>query len=330
MGEARRKMLDKLVKLEGEGLWLVAESHAEGELLRRLRTQGEVVSPCRGVYARAESYRAATCRIRTYRLIRALGRAHPTWVFCCYSAAVMHGLQVPYALLDKVHVISTGNDGADGRIARHDMHAEGGEVTSIFGVRVTSLRKTLIDCLCASTFSQGLPIADSALHWGLVGKEEMIGWLHEDGRRRRGVRQARETAAWADGRSENGGESVARATMIELGFEVPELQVELFDPMEPNNPKRGDFGWRLNDGRWIIGELDGLEKYRGRGGTAGAVDAAIRAMARERRREAHINLTNATVVRFSMDEVRDTSYFERLLASAGVPRRLEPSVRIGT
>lgn len=111
MGEARRKMLDKLAKLEGEGLWLVAESHAEGELLRRLRTQGEVVSPCRGVYARAESYRAATCRIRTYRLIRALGRAHPTWVFCCYSAAVMHGLQVPYALLDKVHVISTGNDG---------------------------------------------------------------------------------------------------------------------------------------------------------------------------------------------------------------------------
>ena len=232
MGEARRKMLDKLAKLEGEGLWLVAESHAEGELLRRLRAQGEVVSPCRGVYARAESYRAATCRIRTYRLIRALGRAHPTWVFCCYSAAVMHGLQVPYALLDKVHVISTGNDGADGRIARHDMHAEGGEVTSIFGVRVTSLRKTLIDCLCASTFSQGLPIADSALHWGLVGKEEMIGWLHEDGRRRRGVRQARETAAWADGRSENGGESVARATMIELGFEVPELQVELVDPMD--------------------------------------------------------------------------------------------------
>lgn len=52
MGEARRKMLDKLAKLEGEGLWLVAESHAEGELLRRLRTQGEVVSPCRGVYAR--------------------------------------------------------------------------------------------------------------------------------------------------------------------------------------------------------------------------------------------------------------------------------------
>lgn len=100
--------------------------------------------------------------------------------------------------------------------------------------------------------------------------------------------------------------------------------------MEPNNPKRGDFGWRLNDGRWIIGELDGLEKYRGRGGAAGTVEAAIRAMARERRREAHINLTNATVVRFSMDEVRDTSYFERLLANAGVPRRLEPSVRIGT
>lgn len=321
MGKARRQMLDKLAKLEQEGFWLVPETHAEEELLWRLRAEGEVVSPHRGVFARAESYRVATRRMRMYWLLRTLGRAHPAWVFCLYSAAIMHGLQVPYALLDKVHVISTGSNSAGGCIARHAWRIEEGATTSILGTRVTNLRKTLVDCLCLSTFSQGLAIVDSVLHWGLADKEEVVGWLKEDGRRRRGVCQARKTVSYADGRSENGGESVARATMIELGFEVPELQVEIIDPMEPGNPKRGDFGWQLYDGRWIVGELDGLEKYRGKSGTAEAVDNALRVMALERRREAHINLTNATVIRFSMDEVRDVAYFERLLTNARVPRR---------
>ncbi len=44
-------------------------------------------------------------------------------------------------------------------------------------------------------------------------------------------------------------------------------------------------------------------------------------MAKERRREAHINMANATVIRFSMEEVYNVEYFENLLTTAGVPRR---------
>lgn len=71
----------------------------------------------------------------------------------------------------------------------------------------------------------------------------------------------------------------------------------------------------------IIGELDGLEKYRARAANAGDIDAVIHAMAKERRREAHINMANATVIRFSMEEVYNVEYFENLLTTAGVPRR---------
>ena len=197
----------------------------------------------------------------------------------------------------------------------------------IRGVRVTSLRKTLVDCLCASDFRVGLAIADSAIHWELASKREIANWIEEDGRGRRGVRQARQTIAWADGRSENGGESIARATMIELGFVAPLLQVEVFDPMEPDSPKRGDFGWWLEDGSWVIGELDGIGKYRKDdvNGTRNGLDAAIRALAAERRRESHLCLSGSKVVRFGMRDVLDTAYFERLLTAAGVPRREEPS-----
>ena len=34
-------------------------------------------------------------------------------------------------------------------------------------------------------------------------------------------------------RRERGGESLARATMVRLGFETPHLQVELPDPIDP-------------------------------------------------------------------------------------------------
>ena len=39
--------------------------------------------------------------------------------------------------------------------------------------------------------------------------------------------------AYADGRSENGGESIVRGIMIDLGFALPELQVEIEDPLCP-------------------------------------------------------------------------------------------------
>lgn len=326
MGDAKQRVLDKFDRCDRQGLWLVPESHAEGVLLCRLREDGEVVCPCRGMFARSETYEAASPRVRSYKLVRTLGKAHPEWMFCLYSAAMIHGLQVPNSLLDKVHVVSGLPNGPASPIARHAWALHDGDTAKVMGVRVTSLRKTLVDCLCAAPFKEGLAIADSALHWGMTSEKELRQWLAEDGFRKRGIRQARETLLWANGRSENGGESIARATMIELGFQLPELQVEIVDPMEPDNPKYGDFGWYLSNGHWIIGELDGLEKYRARAADAGDIDAVIYAMAKERRREAHINMANATVIRFSMEEVYDVEYFENLLATAGVPRRNQVGV----
>lgn len=64
----------------------------------------------------------------------------------------------------------------------------------------------------------------------------------------------------ANGKSENSGESLARATMIELGFKNPELQREFFNENNPKWPYRVDFAWEINK-KLIVGELDGTDKY---------------------------------------------------------------------
>lgn len=326
LGETADNLSARLDRAEAQGLWLTPTSHAEEVLLRRRLAKGELASPFRGIYGRVSAFETAPVRERAVRTIRTLGLLHPDWVFCGYSAAVVLGLQAPDTVLDSVHYCAKGTNRRGSALVRHRLQLAPQDVVSNMGVCITSLRKTIVHCLCASSFQVGLAIADSAIHWELASKREISRWIEEDGKGRRGVRQARQTAAWADGRSDNGGESIARATIIELGFAAPQLQVEIFDPMEPGNPKRGDFGWRLEGGSWIIGELDGLGKYHKDSDAESRryLDAAIRVLAAERRRESHLCLSGSKVVRFGMREVLDTAYFERLLTAAGVPRRKDP------
>lgn len=242
LGEIANNLSVRLDRAEAQGLWLTPMGHAEEVLLRRRFAKGELASPFRGMYARCNTFETASIRERAIRTIRTLGLLHPSWVFCGYSAAVIHGLQVPNTVLGSVHYCANGTSHRGSPLIRHHLRLAPQDIVSNTGVRVTSLRKTLVDCLCTSDFHVGLVITDSAIHWELAGKREIECWIEKDGKGRRGIRQARETVAWADGRSENGGESIARATMIKLGFVAPYLQVEVFDPMEPDNPKRGDFG----------------------------------------------------------------------------------------
>ena len=70
----------------------------------------------------------------------------------------------------------------------------------------------------------------------------------------------RRLCLFKNGLSENGGESFARGTMIDLGFMVPELQHEFVAP-NSRVKYRCDFLWRVSGGGLIVGELDGYDKY---------------------------------------------------------------------
>lgn len=307
------------------GQLLVPSTSTERRSLNTRVSSGEVVMPYPGAYAETASFERLNARMKARAVIKAIHRIHPNWVFCLYSAALIHGLQVSESLLDVTHIAIAPNTNwrkTSGCIQSHTLHDS--SITSSDNVPCIDLLATLLDCLCASSFRHGLAIVDSALHYQLTTKEGLEQYFLKHGRRRHGIGQARRTLAYADGACENGGESIVRAIIIELGFAVPEMQVEIEDPLQPGHFKRVDFFWELPGGSTIIGELDGLEKYLGRGNpyaqfNEGNVVSAVQAMRRERIRESRLNLTGARVLRFSYADALDTVEFFKLLSTAGVP-----------
>ncbi len=268
-------------------------------------------------------------RAKARMTLKAIHALHPNWTFCSFSAAVAHGLQVPRALLAPVHIaISPTESAAKSQGTLHATPITADLASSPMECPAPAFLQTLLDCLCATGFRYGLAIVDSALHYHLTTHEELARHFADHGKGRRGIRQAQQTLAYADGRSENGGESIVRAAIIELGFQTPELQIEIEDPMNPGAPKRSDMGWRLPNGRYILVELDGLSKYlstNARTHEEPSVYQAVRTMRAERLRESHLNLTGATILRLSFAQALDADYLFRLLSTAGVPLNKETS-----
>lgn len=321
-GKQQRTIESHLDAAERDGTWLIPATKAEVAAIQRMRDEGAVIETMPGCYARTGFAASLNPRRKALADIRSLSRIHPDWIFCGPSAAILLGLQVPQSLLGEIHILApTTYRVAIRGVRRHLWDGANGEVVRTRGALCTSVRRTLLDCLCHADFRHGLPIVDSALHWNFVSKHELEEYFGEVGKGRRGIRQARETLHYADGRSDNGGESIVRAIIIELGFVAPELAVEVFDPMEPNNSKIADYGWTSDDGCPILGELDGLEKYRSRyDGSAAMDDETLRAFHDERLRESHLSLSGARIVRFSFEQALDEEYFYKLLSEAGVPR----------
>ena len=150
----------------------------------------------------------------------------------------------------------------------------------------------------------------------------------------------RRLCCFANGLSENGGESFARGTMIELGFMVPELQHEFVAP-NSGIKYRCDFLWRLPGGVLIVGELDGYDKYFVDSTNATHVNINFNSssdtqMLRNSYNQAAINRNIdrqaeresvlfrecgvSKIVRFNFADVVGVKNLERKLVEAGVPR----------
>ena len=185
-------------------------------------------------------------------------------------------------------------------------------------------------------FRRGLGVCDRALALDGCSNDELLEGFRGMGRPRdREV--ALRCALNADGLSENGGESYARAVMLELGFTPPLLQVPVADPMGEGQPYRLDYLWIPADldaekvlgglaagtlpaggvAGCVAGELDGRAKTFDKRLT-GDRDARDQLLA-ERRREARLTYYGLRVARFSFAEARDDAYLGRLLSSYGVP-----------
>lgn len=293
--------------------------------IRRRHRAGELVSPHRGLFARATTWRSLNPCERDLWAMRALSLLHRDWVFCGFSAAEAHGLWTPWRPGGPLHAARLGaRPVAAGRRAGR---GSAGIVwrrlpvptcQMVGSIRATPLDVTVVDCLCEMPFVDALGIADCWLRGTGLTCGDLARRVERHGAGRRGVQQARQTAARADGRAENGGESFCRARMIELGYRTPRLQVEIPDPIEPWEVKRVDFLWDKHDGTRIVGELDGLVKYTDRALMNGLDSERVRA--RERLRESRLAVPGVSVMRFSIGDARNDRLFRRLLDRYGVPK----------
>ena len=186
-----RAIITKLAEeSDRERLCIVRHDHYRRELAKLVKT-GELVSPWRGMYADAEQWASLKPPERQRRIVRTLARNHPKWTFCSLTAALMYGLEVSYGDLMPIHcaVSPDCHTKSTDSIVRHVISGE--EAVEVDGVRVTSFKRTVMDCLIGLDFRRGLAIADSALRLGL-SRWDLIAYIKQRatslGGRRRSMR----------------------------------------------------------------------------------------------------------------------------------------------
>lgn len=243
------------------------DAAARKRIGRRIR-RGEMISPYRGIYAETAYWNQLNPKQRTLHILEALSRRHPNWVYAGLSAAAAMNLEYTWTLLkdDAIYVVSGPGRQAHTRAQTTPVFVPSdrfctvryvlGETTvSVF---TTTPARTLVDCALRYPFRVVLGMFDSALRRRLTDADAII---DECDRIRADCGPVFRLLHYADARSENGGESLCRATLIDSGFAVPELQREFTDPDNAWHSRRVDFVWHTDDGRTIVLEYDGMRKY---------------------------------------------------------------------
>lgn len=311
-----------------------AEERVRAACARRTGEEGALVSPARGLYARRVWWDALGFSGQTLALMRSLQEAHPAWVFCGPSAALALGCDVSYAQQRPLHVLVEGGSVSSPtalvthhRIALDPDDAEERPL-EVRGLRVTPPLRTTLDSLRWTSFREGMVIAD----WAMSAQGLTWQGFAEYAYRRigacRGVKRALSTFVHATGLAESGGESIARAVMIERGYMLPAQQVEVPDPLHPGRTFRVDFVWVRADGRVIVGECDGLRKLLDPGMTRGRSPQQV--LGDQRKREGLITVYDVSILRFTYEEAAGAVELVRKLDLYGVPRLGSSLVPTGT
>lgn len=235
---------------------LIEQGYTYAELARMTR-DADLVRVRRGAYA-AASEEPVDPRVAHLRLLEATAaQSSSEFVVSHASAAVLHGLPIGNAQLDRVH-LSQDRRG-QGRIRRY-VHLHGAalpaeQVTEVNGFRVTSLSRTVLDLACLLRPLLAVPIGDAALQAGMT-TDELAQRLAESAHRH-GIARARRTATLLDARSESPGESMSRVVFAEHRIPMPIPQLQVIDELG-RFVGRSDFGWKEQQ---TLGEFDGKKKY---------------------------------------------------------------------
>jgi hypothetical protein len=278
-----------------------AEAIAAGFDVRTINAlvrSGAWVALRRGVYAEVERLPADQAG-RHAADVAAAARATAQEVVGSHeSAALVHELTT-FARYDGPPVLSRCReakqvrpDGASPALLVAQVPAH--HRTELLGAAITTIARTAVDLARKGPALSAAVVLDSALRHEVPRDEleEVLriskGWP--------GSRRANEMVAFADGRAESALESVGRWRMHQLGFPKPELQIPLHDA-------DGLMGYPdfLFEEERVIGEADGLLKYRADDPDAPPDPRERDALAREKQREDRFRDAGYEVFRFTWE-----------------------------
>lgn len=310
-----QEILEEARSAWAEGLLYAPVAEADIKAANRRVLAGSLVMPYRGMYAEATSWGQSDWRKNMRRIIKSFSQQRADRVLCLHSAAFMHGLWVPKAEVEsRIHVVGSNGHGSRW-VACHCIRDA--QPCSKEGLLLTSLERTAFDCIANLGFRFGLGVADSYLRITGVTAEEAFCRLREQFGGRPGFARIRAAFEHADARSENGGESYARAVMVENHVMPPELQVEIPNPENPAHSYRTDYFWEIKP-QPAGGELDGFEKMWNPEMLGGRTTYQM--LRDERMRESLVTATGIRIVRFTYDMAVRTTPLLRRLDAFGIPR----------
>jgi hypothetical protein len=306
-----------LLEQLGPGPWPRAELLVHGwsqQQLERAVTAGILQRVRRGMYAlptaevsvRQLAIPFDSDRARMRALVPSLNASS---AFSHDSAAHVHRQWNPHAANPLIHVTIPGQaEREDAGVRVHGSRLPSEFVTTVDGLRVTTVARTAVDLARGSDLSHALVAVDGALRT-LVGaavsgaarrlRERTVPLaVLADARAMLddafavvwswpGSIVVRDAIALADPCAESPFESWSRAWILRSGLPRPEVNVPVFGGS--GRTYYGDFVWRRYG---LIGEADGVGKY---GETAPAIRSALSA---ERERHADLEAGGWRVIRW--------------------------------
>ncbi|RZU66464.1 hypothetical protein EV379_2822 [Microterricola gilva] len=322
---------------------MLRDAGVSSRWLERLVATGVLTRVRRGAFVLTSVWRTMWPNERYRLFVRATVASSPRALVVSHlSAAVMHGLPLVGEWPQTLHVLDAGaGGGASSRLMTSHRSVPESDTVLIDGVRVTALARTLADIAIAETLERSVPALDAGLHSARVaantvarlrgvpwGSEEMaaLAQLAEHGLReqlseelellapRRWRLRAERAIGFANGLADGAGESLSRVRFVELGFEIPELQVR-FDGADGRDAFVDCFWRGVRKG----GEFDGNHKYM-RGVILKPGQDPGEIVFAEKRREDALRTQLNSMARWVWDEVLPARTFFRFLTEHDVPR----------
>jgi very-short-patch-repair endonuclease len=267
--------------------------------------RGQLERVTRGCYVETQLLGCADPEQRHRLRLAAVLRGQASRLVASHSsAALVWGLPVSYAHLDRVHVARAVAQGTTRQYVRHTLH-EGypeGTATMRDGVPVVIPPLAVLGTAFLYGMRAGVLTADAALRDGLTTHGELDIWM-ERLARTPGMTRARAAVKRSHASAESAGESQLRLILEDLGLRVlPQLTLRGRD---------GEFVARVDfyiPDLGVVVEFDGQLKYGGPHGSA--------ALVAEKRREDAIRELGYAVVRLTSPDLDEPHRIGRLIRRA--------------